>query len=217
LNKKLLVGIIIIGVLFLDQFVKFWIKLHFNYGEEVSILGLNWARLHFVENAGMAFGFEFGGKMGKLFLTIFRIFVAGGILYVIYDLIRTKASTLSLVCLSLIFAGAVGNIIDSIIYGVIFSESPYHGGIAQLLPKEGGYGTFLHGKVVDMFYFPMIDSTWPQWLPFLGGKAFRFFDPVFNVADASISVGIFLFLLIQVKIGDKPKSNSDTIAEAVTD
>jgi signal peptidase II len=215
LNRKTLVALIIFGVLAADQILKFWIKLNFNYGEEINLLGLSWARLHFVENGGMAFGFEFGGSYGKLFLSLFRICVAGGILYIIIDLIKSKSSRVSLVCLSLIFAGAVGNIIDSIIYGVIFTESPYHGGIATFLPKGGGYSSYLHGKVVDMLYFPLLDTTWPNWVPYFGGKALRFFDPVFNIADAAISVGITLFIIIQLRT--KKTNETEIINEEITD
>ena len=165
------------------------------YGSEFSILGADWAFIHFVENNGMAFGFSFGGKAGKLTLSLFRIGAVIFLLYYLVRLIKADYSIGLLASFSLIFAGAVGNIIDSSVYGVIFSESAYHGGTAKLFPKEGGYAGFLHGKVVDMLYFPIIDMYWPDWMPLVGGNRFQFFKPVFNIADATISTGIISLFL----------------------
>ena len=165
------------------------------YGEEIRILGLDWALLHFVENNGMAFGLSLGGDYGKLALSLFRIFAVGALIYYIRLLIQGKANFGILASFALILAGALGNIIDSAFYGLIFSESPYHGGLATLFPAEGGYASFLHGKVVDMFYFPILRGTFPDWLPIWGGDTFLFFRPVFNIADTSITIGVASIIL----------------------
>ena len=178
-------------VLIADQALKFYIKLNFEYGESVPVIG-NWFYLHFIENKGMAFGIDLGGKVGKLALSLFRIAAVVLLFIYIRRLLKEKAPIGLLLAFSLIFAGAVGNIIDSAVYGLIFSESNYHGGLAQLMPADGGYAPFLFGKVVDMFYFPLIDTILPEWVPIWGGKPFRFFEPVFNIADASISIGVVL-------------------------
>lgn len=186
---------VVLFVLLIDQWSKIWVKTNMEYGEEFLIFGLDWARIHFVENPGMAFGITFGQDLGKLFLTLFRIVAVGFIIYIIRQLIESKASLGLLACFALIFAGAVGNIIDSILYGQIFSASPYHGGIAEFMPEGGGYASIFYGKVVDMLYFPMVQSTFPQWFPIWGGESFEFFSPVFNVADSSITVGISILLI----------------------
>lgn len=167
------------------------------YGEEIWMLGLSWARIHFVENNGMAFGFSLGGDYGKLALSLFRILAVGFLIYYLRMLIKAGASLSLLVSFGLILAGAIGNIIDSAVYGIIFSDSPFHGGLAQLFPEGGGYSSFLHGKVVDMLYFPMIDTTLPEWFPVWGGEPFQFFKPVFNIADSSITAGVLNILLFQ--------------------
>ena len=182
-------------VLIADQVLKIWIKTHLTYGEEFGILGLSWARIHFVENDGMAFGLSFGGPAGKLALSLFRIFAVIFLVYIIRSLIRNNESRSLLACFALITAGAIGNIIDSSIYGLIFNESSYHGGVAELFPETGGYAGLLHGRVVDMLYFPLIDTTLPNWLPLWGGERFQFFKPVFNIADASISTGVISLLV----------------------
>ena len=169
------------------------------YGEEFLIFGLDWARIHFVENEGMAFGLSFGGSTGKLILSLFRILAVGFIIYLIRQLIVERQSLGLLACFALILAGALGNIIDSTIYGIIFSDSPYHGGLAQLFPAEGGYASMLYGKVVDMLYFPLWDTHWPEWMPWVGGNRFQFFKPVFNVADSAITCGIIALLLFHRK------------------
>ena len=165
-----------------------------NIGEEFGILGLSWARIHFIENPGMAFGIEIGGQYGKLFLSIFRIVAVFFLIYIIKQLIVTKEPVGLIICFTLILAGAIGNILDSAFYGLIFSESPYHGGVAEIFPPEG-YAGFLKGKVVDMLYFPMIDTYLPKWLPIFGGNKFEFFRPVFNIADSAISIGVISILL----------------------
>ena len=165
-------------------------------GGGFKILGLDWARIHFVENEGMAFGLKFGGITGKYILSVFRIFMVGFLIYILKGIINQNASKGLQFSFALIIAGAIGNILDSAFYGLIFEESGYHSGnIAQIFPEAGGYAKFLQGKVVDMFYFPMINSTYPEWFPFLGGDRFSFFRPVFNVADSAISAGVTLILL----------------------
>ena len=182
-------------LILLDQILKVWIKTHFVLGEEFKIF--DWFIIHFTENNGMAFGMEFGGHTGKTLLTLFRIIVVSiGIKYVI-DLTKNKLPNGALIAIGLIIGGAIGNIIDSSFYGVLFNES--YNNVAQFLPNTGGYSSFLHGKVVDMFYFPLINSHYPEWLPFFGGDHFIFFRPVFNIADAGISVGIFMILLFYRK------------------
>ncbi|MGA1543180.1 MAG: lipoprotein signal peptidase [Saprospiraceae bacterium] len=193
-SKFWLIAIVLI-VLTIDQSLKIWVKTHMEYGEEFRILGLDWALIHFVENNGMAFGLSLGGEYGKLVLSIFRIIAVGFLVYYLNFLLNGGAKRGILISFSLILAGAIGNIIDSAVYGMIFSESTYHGGLAEIFPEAGGYSSFLHGKVVDMFYFPIINGFLPDWLPLWGGKHILFFQPVFNVADASISLGVINMLL----------------------
>jgi signal peptidase II len=182
-------------LLLADQILKVWIKTNMVLGQEFQIF--DWFIIHFTENNGMAFGMEFGGYTGKTLLTLFRIIVVGfGIKY-IYVLAKTKLPNGALIALGLIIGGALGNIIDSSFYGLIFDES--YNNIASFMPESGGYSSLLHGKVVDMFYFPLINSHFPDWLPILGGDHFIFFRPVFNIADAGISVGIFMILLFYRK------------------
>ena len=180
---------VILLILIIDQIIKIWVKTHFALGGDYQVT--SWFHIRFIENPGMAMGIE---VFGKLFLTVFRIVASIAIVYYIYQLIRNKFKFGYIVLVSMIFAGAVGNIIDSVFYGVIFSGStPMH--IATLFPPEGGYGTWLHGEVVDMFYFPLFTFTWPSWIPWIGGSEFEFFRYIFNLADASISVGIIVLLL----------------------
>ncbi len=186
--------LIIFSVLFFDQVVKFWIKTHMFLGQEFRIIG-NWFIIHFTENNGMAFGMELGGDYGKLFLSVFRIVAVAGIAWYLYDLTKKKAHSGLIASVAMIFAGATGNIIDSVFYGRIFSESNYH--VAEFLPKEGGYAGLLHGKVVDMLYFPLLEGHFPQWFPFWGGEEFIFFRPIFNIADSSITIGVLLIILFQ--------------------
>lgn len=172
-------------------------------GENYYVAG-DWFVLHFTENNGMAYGIEFGGEFGKLFLSIFRILAVGGIAYYLWTLTKNKEDKFYIICIALIFAGAVGNIIDSAVYGVLFSESNFVE-VAKFMPEEGGYATFLHGKVVDMFYFPVIEGTFPDWFPVWGSEPFIFFRPVFNFADFSISLGVILIILFQKRFFKKDK------------
>jgi signal peptidase II len=175
-------------------------------GEEIHIFG-NWFILHFTENRGMAFGMEFGGSFGKLFLSLFRIIAVIFIGYYLWTLIKKGAKSGLVICFSLILAGAIGNIIDSAFYGLLFNESYFQ--VATFLPKDGAYGTFLHGKVVDMLYFPVISTTWPSWVPFWGGEDFQFFRPVFNIADSSISIGVVALLFFQKQFLTKEKEPTE--------
>jgi signal peptidase II len=192
-------------VLVLDQTTKFWVKTNMYLNQEIKVFG-DWAIIHFTENPGMAFGMELGGDYGKLALSLFRIVAVFGLAFYIYHLIKTNAPKGLVASISLIFAGAIGNIIDSVFYGILFSESYYN--IAEFLPAEGGYGTLLHGKVVDMIYLPIIKGNMPDWVPFMGGDYFIFFRPIFNLADTAISVGVGIILLFQRSFFKEEKPES---------
>jgi signal peptidase II len=196
LKKSQFLVWLIILVLIIDQATKVYIKLNFPLYGGFNIFGLEWARIYFIENDGMAFGLKFGGDIGKYILSVFRIFMVGFLIYFLKTIIKSKEAYGLQVSFALIIAGAIGNIIDSAFYGLIFSNSsPHSRNIAEFMPEEGGYEGFLQGQVVDMFHFPMINSRFPEWLPIWGGDAFSFFRPVFNVADSSISIGVILILL----------------------
>ncbi len=205
-NKSIL---LVLLILIIDQIIKIWVKTNMELNDTIYIFG-KWSQLHFVENKGMAFGLELGGDNGKLFLSLFRVVAIVGIIWYLRSISRKKTSTITLVSISLILAGAVGNIIDSAFYGLIFNSSA--GQVAELFPAGGGYGSFLYGDVVDMFYFPMIHGTYPDWFPYMGGDSFIFFRPVFNFADASITCGVILFIIFRKKFIDPSKKN---IPEAV--
>ena len=206
LKRSTLVIFVVFLVLLLDQALKIWVKTNMDYGESFNLLGMDWARIHFVENPGMAFGIELGGQSGKLVLSLFRIVAVGVLTYYLSLLVKTKASKGLLISFALILAGALGNIIDSAFYGLIFDRGltfnaemgrwmPYHD-LAQI--NFDGYAPFLMGSVVDMLYFPMItNASYPEWLPFVGGNRFEFFRPVFNIADSSITVGVLNIILFQ--------------------
>jgi signal peptidase II len=213
---------LIAAIIIADQALKFYIKLHFFVGEEHSILG-SWFKLHFVENEGMAWGWTIGGGFGKIILTMFRLVAVIWGSFLLKDFIKKQYHTGFIVCASLIYAGALGNLLDSMFYGLIFDNSDFFSqNVAHLFPAGGGYARFLHGRVVDMLYFPIITNAhYPSWIPYYGGKDFEFFEPVFNVADASISVGVIALLLFQNKFlkkhldvqNDGTVVNTNSIAE----
>jgi len=187
-------AIAIIGtVLLADQALKIWVKTTMRLGQEHRIT--DWFILHFTENMGMAFGMEFGGEYGKLALSIFRIIAVATIGYYLYRVTKEGADNVVITAISLVFAGALGNIIDSTFYGLIFSES--YGQVATVFPEGGGYANVLFGRVVDMFYFPMIEGNFPLWIPIVGGDRFLFFNAIFNVADSAITVGMAIIILFQ--------------------
>ena len=209
LKKSIL---IIILILLVDQISKIYIKTSFVLGESITVF--EWFKIAFVENEGMAWGAKIPGKYGKLILTLFRLVAIVGIGYWLWDSIKKKHSRILIVSIALIFAGAMGNIIDSVFYGIIFNDS--HGQLATMFPADGGYGTLFHGKVVDMLHFPLWEGFLPEWFPFWGGKYFTFFDPVFNIADMSISTGFGLLIVFnkrafpkEEKVTINPSSNSE--------
>jgi signal peptidase II len=205
---------IVILILAIDQTLKFWIKTHMFMQQEFVIFP-NWFRIHFIENEGMAYGLKFGGDFGKILLTMFRLVaVVVGFVYM-KKLIKEKYSTGLLICGSLILAGAAGNLIDSMFYGIIFNDSIGYE-VAKFMPPGGGYGSFLHGRVVDMLYFPIYEGYLPKWIPFKGGDYFVFFRPVFNIADAAISTGVVAILLFQKRFFGKhmqPKEIEQPVAK----
>ncbi|MDO6515900.1 lipoprotein signal peptidase [Zobellia uliginosa] len=211
LKKSLL---IIIAVLIVDQLSKIYIKTNFQLGESVEVF--SWFKILFIENSGAAWGAKLSDFLpisepsGKLVLTVFRLFAVAGIGYWLYDTIRKKSSQTLVLAVCLIFAGALGNIIDSVFYGVIFSDSYQQLATAF---SDDPYGSLFYGKVVDMLYFPMVDTTWPSWVPYLGGSSFRFFEPVFNIADMAISTGVGILLVFNKKafgkVGDDPVGETE--------
>lgn len=197
LRSSHLVWLVLILVLAADQASKIWVKTHMEYGDNFPLFGWSWVSIHFVENNGMAFGWSMGGDYGKLLLSVFRLIAVGLLIVFIRKLIQENASVGVLVGFSLILAGALGNILDSAFYGMIFSESPYYGGHAVLFPKEGGYAGFLHGKVVDMIYFSKMEA-WDN-VPVHGMMrwALNLFKAVFNIADMAITFGVVNILIFQ--------------------
>jgi len=210
---------LILGILVLDQVVKVLVKTNMTIGEEIHVFG-NWFIIHFTENNGMAFGMDLPGNNGKTFLTIFRLIAITGIgLYLRY-LIRQDAHRGLILSVALILAGAAGNILDSIFYGMIFNDS--WGRVAELFPAGGGYAPLLNGKVVDLFYFPIIRGTWPEWFPWWGGSSLIFFRPVFNIADSCITIGVSIILIWQKSFftekiipGNKPAETTESTEEVL--
>jgi signal peptidase II len=194
MSKRTKALLVVALILITDQILKIWVKTTMVLGEEIPLIG-TWANLHFLENNGMAFGMEIGGTTGKVILTLFRLVAAGAIGWYMMKLAKRDAPTGFILAVGAIMAGAIGNIIDSTFYGMIFSESYYQA--ATLFPEGGGYSSILQGRVVDMFYFPLIDSHWPEWSPIKPGQSFIFFRPVFNIADAAITTGVISIILFQ--------------------
>lgn len=206
----------IFSVLFIDQFIKIYIKLNYPLGEVTRVAG-DWFILHFTENPGMAFGLEFGGDYGKLFLSVFRIIACGVGVWYITTLVKKGEHWGFILSVSLILAGAMGNIFDSVFYGVLFGESDEFN-VAQFMPAEGGYAGFLHGRVVDMFYFPLYEGHFPDWFPIWGGEDFQFFRPIFNFADFAISTGVGIILVFQKKfINEHQHHQHETPTEPTTE
>jgi signal peptidase II len=210
--------LIVLLIIIADQALKIYIKTHFANGDEVKVMG-NWFRLHFIENEGMAYGMKLSeSSIGKLLLSSFRLIAVIFGFYLLRRLVNKGYGRGVLICGSLILAGALGNLIDSMFYGLVFTDSPYscfsgnYENLKSLLQNHNkeavacvsdfghGYGKFLHGKVVDMLYFPIVDTQMPKWVPFLGGKNFIFFEPVFNIADAAISVGVLTLVFFQKRL-----------------
>jgi len=204
MSIKSKVFLLIFIILLVDQVSKILVKTNMYMGESIPVIG-NWFILHFIENNGMAFGFEFAGNFGKLALSLFRIVAITGLTWYIFRLIKKGAPPGFILALGLITAGATGNILDSAFYGLIFSDSSMANpmiegsGVATMFPAEGGYSGFLQGRVVDMFYFPVLKGYYPDWIPWKGGDPFIFFRPVFNLADSAITIGVAWILLFQRK------------------
>ena len=212
LSKATVAVIIALLVIVIDQIIKIAVKTHMYWGEDIEIF--SWFHLRFVQNNGMAFGMEFGSK---LFLTLFRIVAVGVLTWIIVRLCRRREYPVGLVaCVSLITAGAAGNIFDCVFYGEIFNN-PFPPAVAQFVPWGDGYSSLFHGLVVDMFYFPLFSFVWPQWVPFVGGETFSFFDPVFNFADAAITVGVIILILFYSKYLGSGKETRLEQAEAEND
>lgn len=197
-------------VLTADQWSKIWVKTHMMLGDDFPVLG-EWFYIHFIENKGMAFGMEFGGEWGKIALTLFRIVASFGIGYYLFKVLPKNAHKGLKISVALIFSGAIGNILDSLFYGVIFSDS--FNQIATFMPEGGGYAPALYGWVVDMFWFPLMEGNFPDWLPIWGGEHFMFFRPVFNIADAAISVGIGLVFIFNKQFFPKEKVEEQEVLE----
>lgn len=206
--KKSQLFFLILFVLLADQALKIWIKTNYPTGEVVRVFGFDWFRIHFIENSGMAWGWQWGNETGKVILTLFRLAAVVGGTWYLLKFIREKYSKGFLICAGLIYAGAAGNLIDSMFYGMIFDKGLHYSsvlneyvgylGVAELSGK--GYGSFMHGSVVDMLYFPIISGVLPEWIPVFGGQPFEFFSPIFNIADAAISVGVITLLLFQKRL-----------------
>jgi signal peptidase II len=187
--------LLILLIIIVDQSLKIWIKTTYPFGHVMNLFGQPWARLYFIENEGMAWGWKFGGEWGKMILTLFRLIAVLFGSWYLTKIVKQNYSKGFIICAALIYAGALGNLIDSMFYGLLFEETTYSH-VARMFPAHG-YAGFLHGRVVDMLYFPMVHSNFPKWLPVIGGEDFEFFSPIFNIADASISIGVIALLLFQ--------------------
>jgi len=208
MSRSLKCILIIFSILLVDQVLKIIIKTNMTLYEQIPVFG-NWFFIHFVENRGMAFGMNLPGGSGKLILSLFRLVAIGAITWYLVHLIKIRAHGGLLITMSMVLAGAVGNMIDSSFYGMIFSESTTFRP-AEIFPEGGGYDTFLHGNVVDMFYFPVITGVYPDWFPRVGGQSFVFFRPVFNIADASISVAVVILLFRQKRFFAHLQENEES-------
>jgi signal peptidase II len=203
---------LIVLIIVADQLLKIWIKTTYPFGLVKNVFGLPWFELYFIENKGMAWGWEFGGDWGKMLLTLFRLAAVIFGTWYLGKIVKQGYSRGFIVCASLIYAGALGNLIDSMFYGLIFEESTYSH-VAEMFPPKG-YAGFLHGRVVDMLHFPLIKSTFPSWFPFVGGDEFEFFSPIFNIADASISAGVITLFVFQKRFFKKHETEkNDPVAE----
>ena len=203
--------LLILVIIIADQALKIWIKTSFTFGHVTNMLGFDWAQLYFIENEGMAWGWKWGGEWGKMLLTLFRLAAVLFGTWYLGRIVKQRYTKGFIICASLIYAGALGNLIDSMFYGMIF-ESSENGNVAGMFTGNG-YAGFLHGHVVDMLYFPMVDTTWPSWVPWLGGSRLEFFSPIFNIADASISIGVITLLIFQKKLvrKEEPDIQQNTI------
>jgi signal peptidase II len=209
------VAFIIATIIIVDQALKIWIKTSYPTGEVIRVFGLNWFRLHFIENPGMAWGWEFGNQTGKMMLTLFRLAAVIFGTWYLGRIVKQKYKRGFIVCASLIYAGALGNLLDSMFYGMIFDKGlHYDAAIDDYISYSGiasfsndGYSSFLHGSVVDMLYFKMFEGNFPSWFPWVGGDHFEFFGPIFNIADASISVGVITLLIFQKRFFRKHTSH----------
>lgn len=209
------VVLIISTIILVDQLLKIWIKTSYPTGEVTRVLGMDWFRLHFIENPGMAWGWKFGNETGKMILTLFRLAAVIFGTWYLGRIVKQEYKRGFIICASLIYAGALGNLIDSMFYGMVFDKGlKYDPAISDYIQYSGiagfssdGYSSFLHGSVVDMLYFPMFDGYFPSWVPFVGGDKFEFFSAIFNVADASISIGVITLLLFQQRFFKKISHN----------
>lgn len=201
-----LVVLLVAALIVVDQVVKILVKTHMQIGEDIPLIG-EWCRLHFIENEGFAFGMSMGGATGKVVLTLVRLVASAVIAWLLVRMVKGGTRSSLVVSLALIFAGAVGNLVDSCFYGLIFNESYYS--VATIFPAEGGYAPLLQGKVVDMFYFPLFEFDWPTWMPLVGGNHFEFFNAIFNVADSAITIGIVWLMIDQFFIAPKYKKSEE--------